>query len=108
MDARLAKSKQTGSFPSSHEPLPIEKESYQGWHHTLDWEATQCFLIAHYQQLAHLYGSLELLGLVACSLQALEQLLSFGAWARQRAQDVNSRENTTTWVGVTLQCVPAN
>lgn len=52
----------------------------QSGHHTLDRESTKCFLIAHHQQLAHLNSSLELLRLVTCGLQALQELLSLGAW----------------------------
>ncbi|KAF3848045.1 hypothetical protein F7725_021073 [Dissostichus mawsoni] len=57
-------------------------ETDQSGHHTLDGESTECFLVAHHQQLAHLDGSLELLGLVACGLKTLQELLSLGAWTQ--------------------------
>lgn len=48
-----------------------QNKTNQSGHHTLDRESTKCFLIAHYQQLAHLDGGLELLRLVTRGLQAL-------------------------------------
>lgn len=57
-----------------------EEGTDQGRHHRLDREAPQRLLVAHHQQLAHLDGGLELLRLVAGSLQALQELLGLGAW----------------------------
>lgn len=55
-------------------------KTHQSGHNALDRKSTKSLLIAHHQQLAHLNSSLELLRLVTCGLQALQQLLSLGAW----------------------------
>lgn len=49
----------------------VSKDTNQSRYHTLDREATKCLLVTHDQQLAHFNGSLELLGLITCGLQAL-------------------------------------
>lgn len=60
-------------------------KAHQSGHNTLNRESAKCLLVAHHQQLAHLNSSLELLRFVACGLQALQKLLSLGAW-RQGAE----------------------
>lgn len=68
-----------------------QNKTNQSRNHTLDGESTECFLVAHHQQLAHLNRSLELLRLVACGLQALQELLSLGAWKEFILQNITFR-----------------
>ena len=49
-----------------------QSKTHQSGHDTFDGESAKCFFIAHHQQLAHLNGSLELLRLITCGLQALQ------------------------------------